>query len=246
MDLPPIYLINLDRSTERLRLFNECNGHVHGITRVSAVDGQTLDRAELVRTGYIEDDLKYGPGTLGCAMSHIRLWEVAAVEDRSITIFEDDAVVSLQFETQAREILSALPDDWDLIQWGYNLNPSFAWIHLGVSKIRLNCYAGRDLGGFQSRQFRAAPVRLLHSFGSTAYSISAKGARAALDYCLPLRRRLITFPEADVIVEDTGKDIALCGLYPSIKAFLCLPQLIVPSYLDSDRIRIDADGSGRR
>jgi Glycosyltransferase family 25 (LPS biosynthesis protein) len=129
-DFPTIHLINLDRSNERLRRFNERNGHLDNIVRVSATDGSTLDRETLISSGYISGDLEYGPGALGCALSHVKLWETAVAENRSITIFEDDIIVSQQFTKRAREVLSVLPTDWDIILWGYIFNPLFVWVDL--------------------------------------------------------------------------------------------------------------------
>jgi GR25 family glycosyltransferase involved in LPS biosynthesis len=227
---PQIYLLNLDRSEDRLRRFWERNAHLEGLVeRVSATDGGTLDRDELLCAGYILDDLTYGPGTLGCAMSHIRLWEMAVAEDRSITIFEDDAVASIGFVEASNSVIDTLPTDWGIMQWGYILNPLFAWVDLGISKARLHCYGPKLYS--TSAEFRDAPsiptaLRLLHCFGAAAYSISPAGARAALDYCLPLLHRYITFPDAGVTFLDEGIDCALCGVYPDMKAYLSMPQLV--------------------
>jgi hypothetical protein len=68
---------------------------------------------------------------------------------------------------------------------------------------------------------------LLHSFGLQGYSISAKGARAALEYCLPLGKGEITLPDTGTTTPDEGIDVALCGLYPSLKAFICFPQIVM-------------------
>ncbi len=229
---PQIHLLNLDRSEDRLRRFWERNSHLEGLVeRVPAIDGVTLDRDELLRTGYILDDLTYSPGALGCAMSHIRLWEMAIAENRSITIFEDDAVASRSFLEKSNGIINTLPSGWDLIQWGYIFNPLFVWVDLGISKACLHCY-GPQLYK-TSAEFREAPAtptapRLLHCFGTAAYSISPAGARAALEYCLPLRQRYITFPEAGVTTLDEGIDVALCGVYPNMKAYLSVPQLAAP------------------
>jgi GR25 family glycosyltransferase involved in LPS biosynthesis len=231
-DFPPIHLINLDRSTERLRRFNERNAHLDNIVRVSATDGSTLDREALISSGYISEDLEYGPGALGCAVSHVKLWETAVAQNRGITIFEDDIIVSQQFEKKAREVLSILPGDWDIVLWGYIFNPLFVWVDLGVSKGTIRHYEGKMYSGseglskFQAEEFNS-PVRLLHAFGTQGYSISAKGARAALEYCLPLRKRFISFSGAGVVTEDLGIDCALSGLYPVIKAFLCIPPLLI-------------------
>ena len=192
-ELPCIHLINLDRSPERLLRFRDYNSHLKGVVRVSATDGATVDREALVSSGYINRDLPYSDGTLGCAVSHMRLWEMAASQDRNVTIFEDDIIVSHQFEKRAQEVLKVLPNDWDIIKWGYCFNPLYLWIDLGISKARLERYGAKGYRGveghqeFQAEEFIPAPVKLLHSFGLQGYSISAKGARAALNHCLPLR-----------------------------------------------------------
>jgi GR25 family glycosyltransferase involved in LPS biosynthesis len=247
-ELPRMHLINLDRSPERLLRFRDHNDHLREIVRVSATDGAKVDREALVSSGYINRDLPYSDGTLGCAVSHIKLWEMAASQDRNLTIFEDDVVVSLHFEARAREILAAVPADWDFIQWGVTFDPLFVWVDLGVSKARLHPYGTRnyavpsDYKRFQAEKLFPAPLRLLHSFGLQGYSISAKGARAALEYCLPLRNRSIEFPEAEVTTRDRGIDVALCGLFPTLKAYVCFPQLLVPNDGESVRKSIDREG----
>jgi len=231
--LPPAYLINLDRSADRLARFHERNKHLANVTRIAAVDGGGASRADLESAGYISHDLAYKPGVLGCALSHIKLWEKAAAEDCAITVFEDDAALSYQFERCTEQVLSTLPTDWDFIVWGNNFPPAFIWLDLGISKARLMPYGGKQwltaegIAEFQRKEFSGGAVRLLHVFGTNAYSISAAGARRALDYCRPLRNRMITFPEAGVRTPDQGIDSALCGLYPSIKAFICLPPLAI-------------------
>jgi GR25 family glycosyltransferase involved in LPS biosynthesis len=229
--LPAPYLINLDRSASRLALFRERNRHLTNVTRVAGVDGGMVSRAGLEAAGYIAPGLNYQPGALGASLSHIRLWEKAAEEDRAITVFEDDAVLSHQFEQCATQIISTLPRDWDFIAWGSNLPPSYIWVNLGISKVCLQPYGSwpwvspQSLEEFQKHRFFGGPIRLLHAFGLNAYSISAEGARRALAHCLPLRNRMIEFEETEVTTPDLVIDIALCGLYPSIKAFICLPPL---------------------
>jgi hypothetical protein len=70
-------------------------------------------------------------------------------------------------------------------------------------------------------------MRLRHCFGLQAYSISPSGARAALDYFLPIRTRQIEFLEASVSTPDCGPDVSLCGLYPHLKAYIAVPQLAI-------------------
>ena len=230
---PCIRVINLNRNIERFRDFILHNGHLGDIERVAAMEGASLDRQALIRSGHIAEELAYLPDALGVAMSHIRLWETAVAENRSLTILEDDILVSHHFCRRASEILASVPDDWAIIQWGHLLNPLFTWVDLGISKAKLVGYGDRryeDETGqaqFQQDDHPAAPIRLLHAFGLQGYSISAEGARAALAYCLPLRDRFISFPDAGVVTPDSGIDVALCGLYPAVKAYVCLPPLVI-------------------
>ena len=234
-------VINLDGSADRMSRFNEVNAHLGTIVRFSAVDGAKIDRVALEREGVISRDLIYGPGSLGCALSHIALWRTALERQRSITIFEDDAVTVADFAEQATRIIHSLGDQWDFILWGCHLNPGFAWIDLGVTRTRLEFYGARRRNGLEIGA-AAAPIKLLHAFGAFAYSVSPSGARAAIEYCLPLRHRFITFPDAGVVVRDITQDVALCGLYPSIKAYLALPLIATAEHrgaASSDRARKD-------
>jgi GR25 family glycosyltransferase involved in LPS biosynthesis len=244
-----IHVINLDRTTERWRRFNEWNGHLNTL-RSPAADGASLDREGLFRAGYTAEGLAYAPGTLGCAISHIKLWELAVRENRPLTVLEDDIAVARHFEAAAAGALAMLPSDWDFIKWGWTINPLFAWLDVGVSRVRLQGYGqlayedSESIRAFQDIQSACAPVRMLHSFGLFAYSISPKGAQAALEYCLPLRNRLITFPDAEVTVDATGIDVLLCGAYPQMQAFVALPSLAVHAD-ENGSIRKEMDATPR-
>ena len=239
--LPPAYVINLDRSTDRLARFRDRNRHLE-IARAPGVDGAVIDRTALVAQGCIDPGLDYGAGAIGCALSHIRLWQSAAAEGRGVTVFEDDAIISHHFEPRANDVLEFIPPDWDIVHWGCHLNPLFLWVDAGSTKAQLQGYGGQRyhspdaLRLFQEERVVPAPLRLLHGFGAFGYSLSLGGARAALEHCLPLRKRFVVFNEAGVTLKDEGIDCTLCGLYPSIKAYLCLPLLVVADYaVTSDR-----------
>jgi exopolysaccharide biosynthesis predicted pyruvyltransferase EpsI/glycosyltransferase involved in cell wall biosynthesis/GR25 family glycosyltransferase involved in LPS biosynthesis len=239
----PIHLINLDRSSDRLAMFKRRNSHLKNVLRVPAVDGMLVNRQELMADGVISDDFAYGPGTLGCALSHVRLWEKAITKDVVVTIFEDDVVCSLDFESETQRITACLPTDWDIVLWGYIFNPSFVWLDYGFSKAKLEFYdrrVARDLQCFQHTRFSPTAVRLAHAFGLQAYSVSPAGARKLLDYCLPLRREFIPFPDAGVTIENEGIDSAMCGAYGSMQSFACIPPLVAHDDGQmSDRAQVD-------
>src|SRR5262249_27967245 len=101
-------------------------------------------------------------------------------------------------------------------------------------------YDAQQLDAFQAQDIAAAPVRMLHSFGLFAYSISPKGARAALDFCLPLRNRTIEYACTGTSAEAKGIDAMICGAYPQMQAFLSMPNLA--AHVDDGRsVRIALD-----
>jgi GR25 family glycosyltransferase involved in LPS biosynthesis len=233
------HVINLDRSVDRLAKFKQRNSFLD-FTRVSAVDAALVDREQLVKDGIISEDLSYAPGSLGCALSHVGLWKKAVDENKIMTIFEDDIICSLSFNEESERILSTLPEDWDIVQWGANFNPLFVWLDFGFSKARLEFYDysySGDAVAFQRTRHAPSPLRIAHSFGAMAYSVSPKGARTLIEHCLPLRNRIITFPGAGVTIDDTGIDCPMCGAYGFMQAFICLPPLVVhDDEQTSDRI----------
>jgi GR25 family glycosyltransferase involved in LPS biosynthesis len=240
----PIHLINLDRSAERLAAFQKYNTYLHNVIRVSAVDGRQLDREQLIRDGLLKPDCDYKPGALACALSHVNLWKKAVAENTVMTVFEDDAIATDRFAEKAAQLIATLPKDWDFIQWGYNFNPLFVWADFGFSKATMRFYSqnfqGNDKSKFQSANFCPSAVKLAHSYGTVAYSVSAKGARALLDYCLPLKSWSIPFPGTDVVSRNSGIDCAMNGVYGSMQAFISIPPLVLEDKgLNSDRTTTD-------
>ena len=225
--LMPIHLINLDRSADRLTIFRKRNAHLGDVVRFPGVDGRLLDREKLAKDGVMAPDCDYKLGAIGCALSHVSLWRTAVDENRIITVFEDDAVATYRFEEKAAQIISTLPEDWDFIQWGYIFDPLFVWVDFGFSKANLQFYDGADKSKFQSADLSASAVRLAHSYGSQAYSLSPNGARLLLESCLPLSSRVVPFPGTGILAENTGIDCAMCGVYGSIRAFVCIPPLVL-------------------
>jgi GR25 family glycosyltransferase involved in LPS biosynthesis/SAM-dependent methyltransferase/tetratricopeptide (TPR) repeat protein len=228
--LEQIHLINLDRSTDRLEEFKKRNAHLRNILRVPAIDGALVDREAFLKDGTITEDLPYPPGALGCALSHVGLWKKAVSENRVVTIFEDDVVCSGNFAEESERVVSSLPTHWDIVQWGFVFNPHFLWVDLGFAKAELRFYDRRvegDYQKFQCESFSPAAVRLVHSFGLQAYSVSPKGARALLECCLPLTKRLIPFPGTGIVNTNTGIDTLMCAAYGSMQAFICIPPLVI-------------------
>ncbi|WP_263372961.1 glycosyltransferase family 25 protein [Granulicella aggregans] len=227
-----ISLINLERSTERLASFLEINKHLSDVYRVPAVDGSTLDRGKLREGGILADEMPlYTNGALGCALSHLAQWNLAANNDRFVTIAEDDAIFHLQFEPLAEKVIASLPPDWDIIQWGWNFDSILAFdLMPGISnsvavfdqvKLRENVAA--------YMQLPVTPVayRLQRSLGTVCQSISPTGAAKLLRHCLPIRPMEAFYPILNRSLPNTGIDNMMNDLYPQMNAYVSLPPLVI-------------------
>jgi len=241
--LQQVHLINLDRSAARLVTFRRRNPHLDNVLRIRAVDGASIDKNLLMQEGTITEDLPYSPGSLGCSLSHVNLWKKAVSENRIVTIFEDDVICADRFQEESTELLSRLRDDWDIVQWGYDFGPKFAWLDFGFAKAKLEFYDrsfSEDRSRFQSVSLPRSLIRTAHVLGLHAYTVSPKGARALLEYCLPLRKRSIPFPGTGVVIEDICIDCTMCGAYSSMQAFTCVAPLVIPDYIQpSERLETD-------
>ncbi len=167
------YVINLDRSPERLRrLRGTLDVLGIAVERVPAVDGENLALphpgidAALYRRTHGRD---LSPGEAGCYLSHLRALEafLASAHDFGV-ILEDDAAV----DGRARDLVAALtapmaPHDWDLVKLeSHHRSPGLTIRRLGDFRL---C---------------ALPFR---SAGSAAYLVGRRGAAEMLAGLLPMR-----------------------------------------------------------
>jgi glycosyl transferase family 25 len=227
-----MHVINLDRASERLGVFRDRNQHIPDIARFSAIDGRDADKARLAAAGLIAPSLPYTDGALGNALSHIALWRRTVESGSPAMIIEDDAILSHHLLPSAEKLLATLRDDWDLVLWGWNFD-AFIWLDLlpGASRAIVRLYqedARRNSAAFQRIDVPRAAARVLHFFGTACYSVSPKGARALLDYCVPLRPLLIDFDGFGITMQNRTLDAMLNGICPRLRAFACVPPLALP------------------
>ncbi|WP_143748224.1 glycosyltransferase family 25 protein [Mesorhizobium carmichaelinearum] len=238
-----IHVINLDRSVERLEIFRRRNAHLKNVHRYPGIDGRTLNRDQLVEQNIITSDLDYTAGSLGCALSHVALWKEAVDRNEPMTVAEDDAIFSHHFESHMRSLLLNVRTDWDFILWSASL-PCYAWLDAlpGGTGARLQFFTGEvmtHIEEFQSAETEPALLRARHLLGLQCYSISPKGARALLDWCFPIRPMLVDFTGFGVRLNNTGIDCVTSGLMPSLKAYTCLPPLVITDDRAEDSVRVN-------
>lgn len=171
----PAYVINLDRSPDRLATFQASAADVGlPVIRVPAVDGRTVDavqRSDIDQARFRRiNGREMVPGELGCYLSHVRaLGEFVASPHEMALICEDD--IFFTGDTVPVLDLLAARDDWEVVKLYSSRYRGFQ-VHHRLSN-------GWTIG------------RCLHgpSGCSAAYAVTKEGARrllATLDpMCLP-------------------------------------------------------------
>ena len=229
-----VNVINLDRSADRLAEFMAVNGHL-AISRFPAVDGEQLDISSLIDRGIFTQPVLeyYSLGAVGCAMSHVALWDLAIESGQNVTLAEDDAIFNPAFEGCANELIKTLPANWDFILWGWNFDDPVCFEMLpGVSHCLARFEVNRmrsNIRSFQEQCVSSRPFKLLWACGIPSYTISPKGACSLKNNLLPLRPLRIPHPDADNPSQfaTMGIDMALNSIYRHLNAFVCFPPLVI-------------------
>src|SRR5436853_557536 len=114
------YVINLDRSADRLAHMHDALGAIGlAFERIPAADGATLG-ADLVedfrRNRIVAKPDGWLPGEVGCFLSHLDAWQrIAAGEDSWAAVFEDD----IHLSPDLRPLLDSpdwIPPDADIVR----------------------------------------------------------------------------------------------------------------------------------
>jgi glycosyl transferase, family 25 len=225
-----IKVISLTRSIERRKQFAERHAHI-GFEFFDAVDGSGIISDLNSFPDLFEPGLRYNAGAVGCAISHLTLWQEAADTDRIITICEDDAILRHDFEAQAARAIAGLPDDWDIVVWAWNfdsilslnLMPDVSSTVMLFDQARMR----ESVGHFQAMRDTPSLLRLDKCFGTPAYSISPGGARKYMRNCFPLRDFQLHFPVLNRMLPNNGIDIAMNRIYSATNSYCALPPLAI-------------------
>ena len=135
----PIFLINLDRSTDRLmRIRSQLNALELPFERIAGIDG-TKGLPDWARDQFMDGAaIRAGlsAGEVGCYTSHLVIFSKMAERKLDTAIvLEDDAVLSDDFEQITREVLGAVPEGWDCIHLSTDFKrPPFPIAPLGSDR----------------------------------------------------------------------------------------------------------------
>ena len=133
IDEIPAYCITLERRPDRWRRFQDQVGvrTMPRMRRFFGVDGKTLDvrtdprvaiftkRNILLKTRRSHEELD-SVGGVGCALSHIALWQwMVDNNEEMMLVMEDDAVVPVDFVARANALIErsptlSTPGKWDI------------------------------------------------------------------------------------------------------------------------------------
>lgn len=237
---PIIQVISLEKSQARRHAFSRWNQHLN-FEFFSAIDGSEIRQRMILPSDCFLEPLDYAPGAYGCALSHHALWQRTVESDRPCTIAEDDAIFRLDFQNQAERFIDRLPDDWDLVLWGWNfdsilsarVSESLAPVLMLFDQAALRA----NLYHYQASTDLPVSYRLQHCFGTPAYTISSKGAQRYLAACFPIRDFVIDIPGLGGAVRNNGIDIVMNQTYGLTAAYVAFPPLAVtPNIAESSTI----------
>lgn len=225
------FVINLKRQPERLHAFlAQTNPSGIDFNRFEAVDGETIDLAEVEGRIIVKGPAPPTRGMIGNAMSHLALLRRCAGQTKNFLVLEDDAVVRHDIKTQFGSLAEQM-EGWDIILLGYNTNVP----------LELTVSPGIDFGGLFSARyptpqqlsdfaFSTNPValhRLVIAMGSCGYAVTPKGAQILIDNCFPMDNRPVSFRSTRAVWPAASLDAMMATAYCKMQAFACFAPLVM-------------------
>jgi GR25 family glycosyltransferase involved in LPS biosynthesis/glycosyltransferase involved in cell wall biosynthesis len=107
-----VKIVNLERRSDRLvdiklKLHNV---GIHNYEVIKAVDGATLEPTMYIKKLFENNDFNYRKGVIGCALSHLNLWEQLVNDKKNefYVVFEDDITFVDNFKMKLDNILNGV------------------------------------------------------------------------------------------------------------------------------------------
>jgi len=171
------YVINLPRRKDRLAAFKANHPTFKERVYVSpAVDGRTLRLTDALRHCFRNNDFRWKKSVMGCALSHLTLWEKLANDKQlsSYLIMEDDVKFIPNWQAHWHQAAASMPADADVIYLGGVLppnKPAFSGIvepvNAHFAKVKANTLFSPP----------GAPPRRYFHFCNYAYVLTKTGAQ---------------------------------------------------------------------
>lgn len=232
------FVISLEKSKDRRRAFEQRNKEIIGeFEYFDAIVGEKLKIEELSSKIFTKNSKNYSLGAIGCAMSHLKLWEKCIELNETIMILEDDVIVNKDFNRHLTGVMDQLPKDFDIVLLSYNFD--------SVLSYQVTCYEtcnaifGRkmmnedDIKKFIKSDIYPGLAKLNHCFGTSAYIVSPKGAKRLQERCFPLNNTPVSIPFLNTIPCYTI-DCMMNTVYKNISAYVCLSPFVMTPHLSEN------------
>lgn len=209
----PIFIVNLERSEPRRKFIL---GHLHQLgltgTVFPAVDGRTLDLADLERRQIYRDEFAHekfsrslSMAEIGCALSHVGLYEMLVRENIDVAlVIEDDVELVDGFAGRLTTIMKELPEGWDVLQLYFTCSD--------VERI--------------SEHLVRFPMKKALPVGAPGYVITKRGAQKLIDNAYPIH-----YPADSLIGRSPRWGTNVYGASPQLVSV----NNVFPSTIWSDR-----------
>ncbi|OOF67895.1 glycosyltransferase family 25 protein [Rodentibacter caecimuris] len=180
--LPKIMVISLKNSKRREVISKRLNGLGLEFQFFDAVYGKDLSEAELASVDYEFYPRRYNAkkpltlGEIGCAMSHIKLYEyIVENKIKEVIVLEDDALVSLYFKEIVSVALNKVSDKKEILFLDHGKAKVYPFMRSLPERYRLAKYR------CPSKNSKRSIIR------TTGYLITYNGAQKLLKYAYPIR-----------------------------------------------------------
>jgi len=176
MQIANIHVINMDGSTDRMKsIEDQCRRENISFTRFPAINGRNLAlddiEGRIATNSYMYKNLERNRGEIGCAFSHMDLWQQFNSSQLSMMIVvEDDVIFCDKFNQKINKYLAKAPIDWDVI-------------YLGGSNIRGTHVANNNL-------FIRPKLGIKGNLGTYAMLINKGGCAKLIKHTTPLRKSI--------------------------------------------------------
>ena len=236
-----VYVISLKRSQDRKDKFDANNmKYINKYTYHDAIDGKTININNLDKSIFTKGSVNYSNGAIGCALSHLQLWEKCIELNKPIIVMEDDVIVSKLFEKYISNLINnMLPANWDIIQLSYNFDSVLSYNNTVYEQC--NCVFNKtkmtknDINNFVNSKINTTIAKLNHSFGTSAYMINPKGAKILKERCFPLNNKIINIPFLNNIMCYTI-DCMMNSVYKDISAYVCVIPFVITPHISDDYV----------
>ena len=191
-DFKFIYL-NLEKDTDKRNKFiNDCRKIKLNVQRFSGINGNLLSnqtKENLVAQNYITSKFlkEKNNGQLGCAISHLKILEENNNHEKHLIVFEDDALLNDDFNSNLSTFLRSLPYDWDMF-------------YLYINNFYLNSEQKKK-GGKQRLKVSGNLYKPIAPIGLICYGVNKDSISKVLNLLKPLDNTPIDNKLANLISE---------------------------------------------